>query len=154
MYKWNNSGVIITPLKYSFKPKASIILQRELRTPGVISLCHEMTLLMNVREPLYDVNNTPTEAFYYIIIQLSFHNPNTDIVLQWTQPEICVTFREVSLFQPRKGLANACIQYRWGRIAWCVGVILRHEVSTHRAISLYNRRTPHMRVWDSLNNVR
>ena len=73
-----------------------IILQRELRTPGVISLCHKMTLHMSVREPLYDVNKTLTEAFHYVIIQLSFHNPNTDIVLQWTQPEICVTSWEVS----------------------------------------------------------
>ena len=63
-----------------------VILQRELRTPGVISLCHKMTRHMNVREPLYDVNKTLTEAFHYIIIQLIFHNPNTDIVLQWTQP--------------------------------------------------------------------
>ena len=66
-----------------------IILQRELRTPGVISLCHQMTHHMSVREPLYDVNKTLTEAFHDIIIQLSFHNPNTDI--QGTQPEICVT---------------------------------------------------------------
>ena len=73
-----------------------IILQRELRTPGVISLCHKMTLHMSVREPLYDVSKTLTEAFHFITIQLSFHNPNTDIVLQWTQPEICVTSWEVS----------------------------------------------------------
>ena len=73
-----------------------IILQRELRTPGVISLCHKMTLHMSVKEPLYDVNKTLTEAFNYIIMQLSFHNPNTDIVLQWTQPEIYVTSWEVS----------------------------------------------------------
>ena len=58
-----------------------IILQCELRTPGVISLCYKMTLHMSVREPLYDVK-TLTEAFHYIIIQLSFRNPNTDIVLQ------------------------------------------------------------------------
>ena len=131
-----------------------IILQRELRTPGVISSCHEMTLHMNVRYPLYDLNKTQTEAFHYIIIQLSVHNPNTDIVLQWTQLEICVTSWEVSPFQPRKGLANACIQYRWDRIARCVGIILRHEVSTPRVISLYHILTPNIHVWDSLNNVR
>ena len=59
-----------------------IILQRELRTPGVISLCHKTILHMRVRESLYDVNKTLTEAFHYMIIQISFHNPNTDIVLQ------------------------------------------------------------------------
>ena len=96
-----------------------VILQRELRTPGVISLCHKMTRHMNVRELLYDVNKTLTEAFHYIIIQLVFHNPNTDIVLQWTQPGISVTSWEVSP-SSRKGLANACIQYRWDSIAWCV----------------------------------
>ena len=59
-----------------------IILQCELRTPGVISLCYIMTLHMSVRETLYGVNKTLTEAFHYVIIQLSFRNPNTDIVLQ------------------------------------------------------------------------
>ena len=68
-----------------------IILQCELRTPVVILLCHKMTLHMSVREPLCDVNKTLTEAFHYNIMQLSFYNPNTDIVLRWTQPEICVT---------------------------------------------------------------
>ena len=123
-----------------------VILQSELRTPGVISLCHKMTRQMNVREPLYDVNKTLTEAFHYIIIQLSFHNPNTDTVLQWTQPGICVTSWEVPLLQPRKGLANACIQYRWDRIAWWVGVIFQHEGSTPRVISFYHILTPHMSV--------
>ena len=131
-----------------------IILQRELITPGVISLCHKMTLHMSVRESLYGVNKTPTEAGYYIMIQLSLNKPNKDIVLQWTQPEICVTSWEFPLIQPRKSLANACIQYRWDRIARCVAVILQQGVSTRRVISLYHRLTPHMRVWDSLNNVR
>ena len=57
-----------------------VILQRELRTPGVISLCHKMTRHMKVRESLYDMNKTLTEAFRYIKIQLIIHNPNTDIV--------------------------------------------------------------------------
>ena len=131
-----------------------IILQRELRTPGVISLCHKMTLHMSVREPLYDMNKTPTEAFHYIIVQLSFHNQNTDIILQWTQPEICVISWEVPLLQPRKSLANACIQYRWDHIAWWVGVTFQHEGSTPRVISIYHSLTPHMRVWNSLNSVR
>ena len=73
-----------------------IILQCELRTPVVILLCHKMTLHMSVREPLYDVNKTLTEAFHHNIMQLSFYNPNTDIVLRWTQPEICVTSWEAS----------------------------------------------------------
>ena len=68
-----------------------------------------MALHMNVREPLYDVNKTLTTAFHYIIIQLSFHNPNTDIVLQWTQPEICVTSLEVSIFQQRKYMHSISI---------------------------------------------
>ena len=73
-----------------------VILHRELGTPRVISLCHKMTLHMNIREPLYGVNKTLTEAFHYFIIQLIFNNPNTDIVLQWIQPGICVTSWEVS----------------------------------------------------------
>ena len=99
-----------------------IILQRELRTPGVISFCHKMTLHMSVREPLalYDVDKTLTEAFHYFIIQLSLRNPNTDIVLQWTQPEIIVIHHwRFPLLQPRKGLTNTCIQYRWDRIMVC-----------------------------------
>ena len=83
-----------------------IILQREVRTPGVISLCHKMTLHMSVRESLYDVNKTLIEAFHCIIIQLSFHNPNTDIVLQWTQPEICVISWEVSPCSTTQGFSK------------------------------------------------
>ena len=83
-----------------------IILQREVRTPGVISLCHKMTLHMSVRESLYDVNKTLIEAFHCIIIQLSFHNPNTDIVLQWTQPEICVISWEVSSCSTTQGFSK------------------------------------------------
>ena len=71
------------------------------------SLCHKMTLHMSVRQPLCDVNKTLTEAFHYIIIQLSFHNPNADIVLQWTQPEICVTSWEVSPSSTTQGFNNA-----------------------------------------------
>ena len=123
-----------------------IILQRERKTPGVISLCHKMTLHMSVREPLYDVNKTLTEAFHDMILQLSFHNPNTDIVLHWTEPEICVTSWEVSLLHPSKGLTNTCIQYRWDRIAWCVGVIFQHEGRTPRVIILYHLMTPHKSV--------
>ena len=82
-----------------------IILQRELRTPGVISFC----LRMNVRKPLYDVNKTLTEAFHYVIMQLSFHNPNTDIALQWTQPDICVTSWEVSPSSTTQGFSK-CMQ--------------------------------------------
>ena len=89
-----------------------ITLQRELRTPGVILLCHKMTLHMSVREPLYDVNKTLTEAFHYIIMQLSFHYPNTDIVLQWTQPGICVTSWEVSPSSTTQGFNM--VAHAWG----------------------------------------
>ena len=51
------------------------------------------------------------------------------------------------LLQPRKGLTNTCIQYRWDCIAWCVGVIFQHEGSTPRVISLYHIMTPHKSVW-------
>ena len=82
------------------------VLQWELRTPGVISLCYKMTLHMSVREPLYDVNKALTKAFHYIIIQLSFRNPNTDIVLRWTTLEICVTSWEVSPSSTTQGFGN------------------------------------------------
>ena len=74
------------------------ILQRELWTPGVIALCHKMTLHMSLRGPLYDVNKILTKAFHYIIIQLSFHNPNTDIVLvRWPDQSTPQSFGETSL---------------------------------------------------------
>ena len=51
------------------------------------------------------------------------------------------------LLQPRKGLTNTCIQYRWDRIAWCgVGVTFQHEGSTPRFISLYHIMTPYKSV--------
>ena len=150
-----------------------IILQHELRTPGVIPLCHKMTLHMSVREPLYDVNKTLTEAFHYIIMQLSFHNPNTDIVLQWTQPEICVTSWEVSPSTTQgfskcmhsismKPYCMVCGSHfpTWGKqsqsyffISYthspyaCVGLIEQREISTPRVISLYHIITPHKSVW-------
>ena len=93
-------------MRPSFVVFVGIILQRELKTPGVISLCHKITLHLSVREPLFDVNKTLTEAFHYIMIQLSFHNPNTDIVLQWTQPEICVTSWEVSPSSTTQGFSK------------------------------------------------
>ena len=58
------------------------------------------------------------------------------------------------LFQPLNDLANACIKYRRDRVAWCVWVILQREIITPGVIPLYHRITPHMSVWDSLNNVR
>ena len=158
-----------------------IILQRELRTPGVISLCHKMTLHMSVREPLYDVNKTLTDAFRYIIIQLSFHNPNTDIVLQWTQPEICVISWEVSPSSNTQGFSKCMhsISMRpycmvcgshfpaWGKHSQsyffilcthspyaCVGLIEQREISTPRVISLYYIMTPHKSVWGASYNVK
>ena len=158
-----------------------IILQRELRTPGVILLCHKITLHMSVREPLYDVNKTLTEAFHYIIIQLSFHYPNTDIVLQWTQPEICVTLWEVSPSSTTQGFSKCMhsISIRpycmvggshfptWGKHSQsyffishtnspyaCVGLIFQHEGSTPRVISLYHIMTPYKSVWGASYNVK
>ena len=158
-----------------------IILQRELRTPGVISLCHKMTLHMSARGPLYDVNKTLTEAFHYIIMQLSFHNPNTDIVVQWTQPEICVTSWEVSPSSTTQGFSKCMhsISMRpycmvcgshfptWGKhsksyffISYtnspyaCVGLIEQREISTPRVISLYHVITTHKSVWGASYNVR
>ena len=90
-----HNGIANKVIQYRWDRTAwcvGVILQRE----QLQELFHKMTLHMSVREPLYDVNKTLTEAFHYIIIQLSFHNPNTDIVLQWTQPGMCVTSWEVS----------------------------------------------------------
>ena len=149
-----------------------VILQLDLRTPGVISLCHKITRHMNVREPLYDLNKTLTEAFHYIIIQFIFHNPNTDIVLQWTRPVICVTSWEVSSSSTTQGFSK-CMhsipmrQYcmvggshfpTWGNYSqsyflyhiltphMCVGLIEQRGVCTPRVISLYHIITPHKGV--------
>ena len=56
------------------------------------------------------------------------------------------------MFQSSNSLADACIKYRRDR--WCLGVILQREVSTPGVVSLYERITPHVSVWDSENNVR
>ena len=40
---------------------------------------------------------------------------------------MCYIMGGFPFLKPRKGLANACIHYRWDRIAWCVGVIFQHE---------------------------
>ena len=139
-----------------------IILQCELRTSGVISLCYKMTLHMSVREPLYDVNKTLREAFHYIIIQLSFRNRNTDIVLQWTEPVICVASWEVSPSSTTQGFSKCmhsismrpyCMVCRshfptWGKhsqgysfISYTnspyayVGLIEQREISTPRVFS-------------------
>ena len=151
---------LLSDWKYSISMRP----QRELRTPGAISLCHKMTLHMSVREPLYEVNETLTEAFHYIIIQLSFHNPNTDIVSKWTQPEISVTSWEVSPSSTTQGFSKCMhlISMRpycmvcgshfptWGKhsqsyslISYtnspyaCVRLIEQREISTHVVIS-YN----------------
>ena len=164
-YQYPHNGIANKVIQYRWDRTAwcvGVILQRELRTPGVISLCHKMTRHMNVREPLYDVNKTLTEAFHYIIIQLSFHNLNTDIILQWTQPEICITSWEVSPTSTTQGFSKCMhsISMRpycmvcgshfptWGKhsqsyffISYinspytCAGLVERREISTPRVIS-------------------
>ena len=129
---------------------------------------------MSVMEPLYDVNKTLTEAFHYIIIQFSFRNPNTIIVLQWTEPEICVTSWGVSPFSTTQGFSKymhsismrpycmVCGSHfpTWGThsqsyffISYTnspyayVGLIEQREISTPRIISLYHIITPQNSVW-------
>ena len=152
-----------------------VILHRELGTPRVISLCHKMTLHMNIREPLYDVNKTLTEAFHYFIIQLIFNNPNTDIVLQWIQPGICVTSWGVSPSSTIQGFSKCMhsISMRpycmvcgshfptWGISLYhiltphmCVGLIEQRGICTPRVISSYHIITPHKSVWGASYNVK
>ena len=143
-----------------------ITFQRELRTPGVISLCHKMTLHISV-EGSHCVTWIKhwQRHFYYIIIQLSFNNANTDIVLQWTQPEICVTSWEVSPSSTTQGFSKCThsISMRpycmvcgshfptWGKhsqsyffISYtnfpyaCVGLINQGMISSPRVIWLYH----------------
>ena len=114
-----------------------IILQRELRTPGVISLCHKMTLHMSVREPLYDVNKTLTDTFHYIIIQLSFHNPNTDIVLQWTQPEICVTSWEVSPSSTTQRFNMVCGRASYN-VKWALSGLFHYNMTFVSSMSPFS----------------
>ena len=179
-----HNGIANKVIQYRWDRTAwcvGVIFQRKLRTPGVNSLCHKMTRHMNVREPLYDVNKTLTEAFHYIIIELSFHNPNTDIVLQWTQPEICITSWEVSSSSTTQGFSKCMhsismrpycmvfgshfttrgkhtqsysfISYTHSPYA-CVGLIEQREISTPRVISLYHIITPHKSVWGASHNVK
>ena len=107
-----------------------VILQCELKTLGVISLCHKMTRHMNVREPLYDVNKTLTEAFHYIIIQLSFHNPNTDIAFNIDAAVLHGVWESFS------NMRDFFISYTHSPYA-CEGLIEQREISTPRVIS-YN----------------
>ena len=167
-------GVIYKNIQYRWDPISwcvGIILQRELRTPGVISLCHKMTLHMSVSHcmtwikhwqihfiillfnsafitqiQIYPMNTTGD--MYYIMGGSPFSTTQgfSKYMHSISMRPYCMVYGSHFPTRGKHSQSYFFTSYTSSPYA-CVGLIEQREISTPRVISLYHIMTPHKSAW-------